>query len=433
MNMKKNVWRNRNKWVALTTVAVLFTFLIVVNLPMPVMALEGSGFLADITGHLANHDNQGQPVNHDTASRTMNHDSARDGVFPRDAGKEESLDGSVLDDVEKSEVADTPLDDSPSNLAEDLNKADDDSIDNTDTYAASDDSIDNPDESIEDVYTNQDEPIENTPLDSASKEPDGNLITAPDRDELETNQITASDNPEVAVANDLYGNFDSIIALVDAASGGESQEDFSATGGKLQEEPAGGEGSNPSVSEAEETTLHKYPVTSHFGKYRGVGTLTATIDAPFSKFTNLTYQGGIVAKSNYEVAEGSTVIILSEAYLNTLSEGDHSEFVAIFTDGESGVIKLSVDDPHDAGLEDEDGDSDDEGDGDDDSAGVGASGSLGAGGQGASGNANSGSSVGQPRTSDDMSVWLYAVFAFLSFSTLGITLFAIRRRRRFIV
>jgi hypothetical protein len=84
-----------------------------------------------------------------------------------------------------------------------------------------------------------------------------------------------------------------------------------------------------------------YPVTTHFGIYEGNGSLSATIDADYSKFERLTRNGSVVEPTNYTVAQGSTVITLKDSYLRTLANGTHL-FVAEYSDGYSQNIPLNV-------------------------------------------------------------------------------------------
>ncbi len=62
------------------------------------------------------------------------------------------------------------------------------------------------------------------------------------------------------------------------------------------------------------------------------GTLQFKIDADFSKFMHLMLGSNEVAKSNYTVVDGSTILTLNEAYLNTLAVGTHV-YRAVFNDG----------------------------------------------------------------------------------------------------
>ena len=52
-------------------------------------------------------------------------------------------------------------------------------------------------------------------------------------------------------------------------------------------------------------------------------TLTFTSDAEYKDFLKVLVDGKELAKENYTVKEGSTVVTLSNSYLNTLSVGDH--------------------------------------------------------------------------------------------------------------
>jgi hypothetical protein len=85
-----------------------------------------------------------------------------------------------------------------------------------------------------------------------------------------------------------------------------------------------------------------YPVIKHFGTWTGAGTAYAKIDAPAAKFVALYCGASQVDPADYKVAEGSTIITLSERYLNGFSNGTY-RFVATYTDGHSADITLKVD------------------------------------------------------------------------------------------
>jgi hypothetical protein len=80
------------------------------------------------------------------------------------------------------------------------------------------------------------------------------------------------------------------------------------------------------------TAAIRYSVLEKFKKWTGKGTVTAKIDADHTTFVNLTLDGKEVKSSNYKVKGGSTIITLSESYLNTLDDGEYT-FVANFEDG----------------------------------------------------------------------------------------------------
>ncbi|MDR1953082.1 MAG: hypothetical protein LBQ21_01150 [Clostridiales Family XIII bacterium] len=85
-----------------------------------------------------------------------------------------------------------------------------------------------------------------------------------------------------------------------------------------------------------------YPVIKHFGAWTGDGTIDAKIDAPAAKFLALYRGEAQVDPADYKVAEGSTIITLTEDYVKVFPEGTHS-FVAAYTDGYSEDIILKVD------------------------------------------------------------------------------------------
>jgi hypothetical protein len=84
-----------------------------------------------------------------------------------------------------------------------------------------------------------------------------------------------------------------------------------------------------------------YAVLKNFDDFAGTGTSKAIVDADNTKFVRLTLGGAEVASSGYNVAPGSTVITLSEAYLKTFANGRYV-FKAEFADGVSGDIVLLV-------------------------------------------------------------------------------------------
>ena len=63
------------------------------------------------------------------------------------------------------------------------------------------------------------------------------------------------------------------------------------------------------------------------------GTLTVRANGNFSKFTEVKVDGSVISPDNYTAREGSTIITLNAAYLNTLSVGRHT-LTVVFTDGE---------------------------------------------------------------------------------------------------
>lgn len=75
-----------------------------------------------------------------------------------------------------------------------------------------------------------------------------------------------------------------------------------------------------------------YPVTTHFGTYKGGGSLSVTIDADYNKFARLTLNGDVVDPANYTVTQGSTVITLKDRYLKTLGSGSTCSWPNLRTD-----------------------------------------------------------------------------------------------------
>ena len=74
--------------------------------------------------------------------------------------------------------------------------------------------------------------------------------------------------------------------------------------------------------------------------YSGSGTKAVRSDAPLNKFKEVKVDEVIVDSSNYTLTEGSTIITFKEAYLQTLSAGEHT-FKIMSTDGfTSGKITI---------------------------------------------------------------------------------------------
>lgn len=71
------------------------------------------------------------------------------------------------------------------------------------------------------------------------------------------------------------------------------------------------------------------------------GELTFTVDGDYSLFQSVEVDGSVVDKAYYEVKEGSTVITLTNAYMESLSVGDHTIRV-LYTDGKSASAKFTV-------------------------------------------------------------------------------------------
>ena len=68
--------------------------------------------------------------------------------------------------------------------------------------------------------------------------------------------------------------------------------------------------------------------------------LTITSDAAYKNFVKVTMDGKDVDKANYTVAQGSTIVTLNAAYLNTLAEGTHE--VAIVSTTGTATTKLTI-------------------------------------------------------------------------------------------
>lgn len=90
---------------------------------------------------------------------------------------------------------------------------------------------------------------------------------------------------------------------------------------------------------------NEYELTNSEGNtytptYNGSGTKTIRSSAPLSKFKEVKVDDVTVDSSNYTLTEGSTIVTFKEAYLQSLSVGDHT-FKIISTDGiASGKITI---------------------------------------------------------------------------------------------
>lgn len=90
---------------------------------------------------------------------------------------------------------------------------------------------------------------------------------------------------------------------------------------------------------------NEYELTNSEGNtytptYNGSGTKTIRSSAPLSKFKEVKVDNAVVDSSNYTLTEGSTIVTFKEAYLQSLSVGDHT-FKIISTDGiASGKITI---------------------------------------------------------------------------------------------
>lgn len=90
---------------------------------------------------------------------------------------------------------------------------------------------------------------------------------------------------------------------------------------------------------------NEYELTNSNGNtytptYNGSGTKTIRSSAPLSKFKEVKVDNAVVDSSNYTLTEGSTIVTFKEAYLQSLSVGDHT-FKIISTDGiASGKITI---------------------------------------------------------------------------------------------
>ena len=80
--------------------------------------------------------------------------------------------------------------------------------------------------------------------------------------------------------------------------------------------------------------------STYTSAYSGSGTKAVRSDAPLNKFKEVKVDELIVDSSNYTLTEGSTIITFKEAYLQSLSDGEHT-FKIMSTDGfASGKITI---------------------------------------------------------------------------------------------
>jgi hypothetical protein len=102
---------------------------------------------------------------------------------------------------------------------------------------------------------------------------------------------------------------------------------------------------NQTFTITKDTTLYAIWLTkTDFGIFtRGeTGTRTSTITAPKAEFVRLELNGTVIPASNYTVTEGSTIIELTNAYLNSLASGTYY-YTAVFQGASANNIKLVVD------------------------------------------------------------------------------------------
>jgi hypothetical protein len=92
-----------------------------------------------------------------------------------------------------------------------------------------------------------------------------------------------------------------------------------------------------------EARPYDYNVIQHFPSFNGAGTRTAIVNANFVGFVRLLMDGVEVPSEHYTVVEGSTVIILNEAYLKTLALGGHT-LAAEFISGRLVELNVTIED-----------------------------------------------------------------------------------------
>lgn len=94
------------------------------------------------------------------------------------------------------------------------------------------------------------------------------------------------------------------------------------------------------------------------------GSLTITADGDFKLFQAVEVDGKEVDRANYEVKEGSTIVTLKKAFLDTLSLGTHS-IRFLYTDGKSASTQFTLQERTES-VEGNDSDNDNGSDDDDD-------------------------------------------------------------------
>jgi hypothetical protein len=82
-------------------------------------------------------------------------------------------------------------------------------------------------------------------------------------------------------------------------------------------------------------------VVEKMDEWTGSGSAVMRIDAPFRDFVRLLLNGSPVDRIHYDVAEGSTIITLKEAFIKQLGNGTY-ELVAEFRDGVTGTAQFVV-------------------------------------------------------------------------------------------
>lgn len=97
-----------------------------------------------------------------------------------------------------------------------------------------------------------------------------------------------------------------------------------------------------------------YVVTSGAGAAYELGSTSGfsiVADGEFKFFQAVEVDGSVVDPANYEVREGSTIITLKKAYLETLSLGTH-DIRVLYTDGKVATSKFAVEEPDDTDDDD---------------------------------------------------------------------------------
>jgi len=88
--------------------------------------------------------------------------------------------------------------------------------------------------------------------------------------------------------------------------------------------------------------LAYFPVLTQGGVWTGTGTVSVSVDGPFAEYLHLIQANGtMVPASNYMLKSGSTIVIFTQAYLNTLANGNY-QYRMVFAGGESALINLTI-------------------------------------------------------------------------------------------
>lgn len=103
----------------------------------------------------------------------------------------------------------------------------------------------------------------------------------------------------------------------------------------VKESESGGNSGSSGTPEAPESPEVTYQIIEGAGNSLTVGSNETCVirgNGEFAKFIGVKVDGSLLEQSNYTAKEGSTIIVLQAAYLNTLSSGTHTIEI-LWTDG----------------------------------------------------------------------------------------------------